>query len=131
MKEVIYNNSISSFLYDYIGNNVIIIPRGAESPFEHLNIVYSTLSNINKSTLNVYFDFCLLNGISDNRFIKIQYNNHKFALKSKEIITEKNIPQVIKEKCNKYFKAHSKKMIDKTFLTDIEKILLQKCISFA
>lgn len=131
MKEVIYNNSISSFLYDYIGNNVIIIPRGAESPFEHLNIVYSTLSNINKSTLNVYFDFCLLNGISDNRFIKIQYNNHKFALKSKEIITEKNIPQVIKEKCNKYFRAHSKKMIDKTFLTDIEKILLQKCISFA
>lgn len=131
MKEVFYINSISSFLYDYKDNNVIIIPRGAESPFEHLNIVYSTLSNINKSTLNVYFDFCLLNGISDNRFIKIQYNHQKFALKSKEIITEKDIPQVIKEKCNKYFKVHSKKIIDKTFLTDIEKILLQKCISFA
>lgn len=131
MKEIFYKNTISSFLYDYIDNNVIIIPRGAESPFEHLNIIYSTLSNINKSTLNVYFDFCLLNGISDNRFIKMQYSNQKFTLKSKEIITEKDIPQVIKEKCNKYFKTNSKKMIDKTFLTDIEKILLQKCISFA
>ena len=61
----------------------------------------------------------------------MQYSNQKFTLKSKEIITEKDIPQVIKEKCNKYFKTNSKKMIDKTFLTDIEKILLQKCISFA
>ena len=53
MKEVIYNNSISSFLYDYTGNNVIIIPRGAESPFEHLDIIYSTLDNINKSRFSV------------------------------------------------------------------------------
>lgn len=131
MKEIFYENSISSFLYDYKDNNVIIIPRGAESPFEYLDIVYSILSNINKSSLNVYFDFCLLNGISDSRFIRIQYNNRKFNVKTKEVITEKDIHQVIKEKCNKYFKTHSKKMIDKTFLTDIEKILLQKCISFA
>lgn len=131
MKEIFYENSISSFLYDYKDNNVIIIPRGAESPFEHLDVVYSILSNINKSSLNVYFDFCLLNGISDSRFIRIQYNNRKFSIKTKEVITEKDIPQAIKEKCNKYFKTHSKNMIDKTFLTDIEKILLQKCISFA
>ena len=131
MKEIFYENSISSFLYDYKDNNVIIIPRGAESPFEHLDVVYSILSNINKISLNVYFDFCLLNGISDSRFIRIQYNNSKFSVKTKEVITEKDIPQAIKEKCNKYFKTHSKNMIDKTFLTDIEKILLQKCISFA
>lgn len=131
MKEIFYEKSISSFLYDYKDNNVIIIPRGAESPFEHLDIVYSILSNINKISLNVYFDFCLLNGISDSRFIRIQYNNRKFSVKTKEVITEKDIPQAIKEKCNKYFKTHSKNMIDKTFLTDIEKILLQKCISLA
>lgn len=131
MKEIFYEKSISSFLYDYKDNDVIIIPRGAESPFEHLDVVYSILSNINKSQLNVCFDFCLLNGISDSRFIRIQYNNQKFSVKTKEVITEKDIPQVIKEKCNKYFKTHSKKMIDKSFLTDIEKMSLQKCISFA
>ena len=49
MKEVFYKNSISSFLYDYKDNNVIIIPRGAESPFEHLDIIYSILNDINKS----------------------------------------------------------------------------------
>lgn len=131
MKEVFYKNSISSFLYDYKDNNVIIIPRGAESPFEHLDIIYSILNDINKSQLNVYFDFCLLNGISDSRFIKIQYNNQKFSIKTRLVITEKEIPQIIKETCNKYFKTHSKRMIDKTFLTDIEKVLLQKNISFA
>ena len=132
MKEVIYDNSISSFLYDYTGNNVIIIPRGAESPFEHINLLYQILDNINaKQDLNVYFDFCLLNGISDNRFIKIQYINKKFSLKSKKNITVKDIPQSIKEKCNKYFKQHSKKIINTSFLTDIEKVLLQKDIIFA
>lgn len=131
MKEIFYDNSISSFIYDFIDNDVIIIPRGAESPFEHLDVIYSILSNMNKNQMNVYFDFCLLNGISDNRFIKIQYINKKFSLKSKKNITVKDIPQSIKEKCNKYFKQHSKKIINTSFLTDIEKVLLQKDIIFA
>ena len=131
MKEIFYKKSISSFLFDYNDNDVIIIPRGAESPFEHLDVIYQTLNNINRTILNVYFDFCLINGISSERFIKMQYKNQKFSIKDKEIVTEKDIPQPIKEKCNSYYKVYSKKMIDKTFLTDIEKVLLKECISFA
>lgn len=131
MKEVIYNNSISSFLYDYIGNNVIIIPRGAESPFEHLDIIYSTLDNINKSTLYVYFDFCLLNGSLEQRFLKIVYSNNKFILHSKQMISMSSIPNEIKVLCNNYYKINSKKIVDKSFLTDIEKMSLLQNIVFA
>ena len=131
MKEVIYNNSISSFLYDYTGNNVIIIPRGAESPFEHLDIIYSTLDNINKSTLYVYFDFCLLNGSLEQRFLKIVYSNNKFILHSKQMISMSSRPNEIKVLCNNYYKINSKKIVDKSFLTDIEKMSLLQNMVFA
>ncbi len=132
MKEVFYNNSISSFLYDYIGNNVIIIPRGVESPFLHLDIIYQTLHNIqSRNDLNVYFDFCLLNGFSKPRFLKIIYSINKFSLSSKQTIEKNLIPEEIKKICNNYYKLNSKKIIDKSFLTDIEKISLLQNITFA
>lgn len=132
MKEVIYNNSISSFLYDYVGNNVIIIPRGAESPFEHVNLLYQILDNINtKQDLNVYFDFCLLNGSLEQRFLKIVYSNNKFSMYSKQIVSENSIPSEIKVLYNNYYKTNSKKIIDKSFLTDIEKMSLLQNIAFA
>ncbi len=132
MKEVIYNNSISSFLYDYVGNNVIIIPRGAESPFEHMDVLYQILDNINaKHDLNVYFDFCLLNGSLGQRFLKIVYSNNKFSIYSRQIISENSIPSEIKVLCNNYYKTNSKKIIDKSFLTDIEKMSLLQNIAFA
>lgn len=132
MKEVIYNNSISSFLYDYVGNNVIIIPRGTESPFEHVNLLYQILDNINtKQDLNVYFDFCLLNGSLEQRFLKIVYSNNKFSIYSRQIISENSIPSEIKVLCNNYYKTNSKKIIDKSFLTDIEKMSLLQNIAFA
>lgn len=132
MKEVIYNNSISSFLYDYVGNNVIIIPRGVESPFEHIDVLYQILDNINaKHDLNVYFDFCLLNGSLEQRFLKIVYSNNKFFIYSRQIISENSIPSEIKVLCNNYYKTNSKKIIDKSFLTDIEKMSLLQNIAFA
>lgn len=132
MKEVIYDNSISSFLYDYTGNNVIIIPCGAESPFEHINLLYQILDNINaKQDLNVYFDFCLLNGSFEQRFLKIVYSNNKFSLYSRQVISENSIPSEIKALCNNYYKANSKKIIDKSFLTDIEKVSLLQNVVFA
>lgn len=132
MKEVIYDNSISSFLYDYTGNDVIIIPRGAESPFEHINLLYQILDNINaKQDLNVYFDFCLLNGSFEQRFLKIVYSNNKFSLYSRQVISENSIPSEIKALCNNYYKANSKKIIDKSFLTDIEKVSLLQNVVFA
>lgn len=131
MKEVIYNNSISSFLYDYIGNNVIIIPCGAESPFEHIDILYQILDNINtKQDLNVYFDFCLLNGSLKQRFLKIVYSNSKFSIYSRQIVSKNSIPSEIKVLCNNYYKTNSKKIIDKSLLTDIEKMSLLKNIAF-
>lgn len=132
MKEVIYDNSISSFLYDYIGNNVIIIPQGAESPFVHIDILYKILDNINsKQDLNVYFDFCLLNGSYEQRFLKIVYSNSKFSIYSRQIISGNSIPSEIKVLCNDYYRANSKKIIDKSFLTDIEKMSLLQNIAFA
>ncbi len=133
MKEMFYNNSISSILYDFIDNNVIIIPCGAESPFEHINVLNELLADYNSSSnLDIYFDFCLLNGITEFRLLKIRYNSSKgLNVLEKETITEKEMPPEIKLLCNKFYKRNTKKIIKKSLLNDYEKGILTQNIAFA
>lgn len=124
MKEVFYNNSISSFLYSYIDNNVVIIPCGSESPFEHLNFINEVLSGICKGeNLNIYFDFCLLNGFSDKRFLLVQYWDNKLDISSRRFISKNSIPKKIKAVYDEYFKINSE--------DEVEKLTLLKNIKFA
>lgn len=121
MKQCKYENSISSFYYDSMDSDVIIISQGSESPFEHLDYVYNVLDTLTKKKLNVFIDNCLINGISENRIIYLSYNNNKFDLKSKHYINEKTLPLTIQNKYKNFYKINYKNLIKKSFLTDIEK----------
>lgn len=128
MKEYYYNNSISSFFIDYYKNSIIIIPCGAESPFEHLNMINSAICNLPIcGDISVYFDFTLINGLSDNRYMVMNYSRIKRKL---DIINNKKIkfnelPETIKEIISKFYNTNASQRLDKSVLTNFEKVTIK------